>query len=1059
MKLLSKIEIFNSCQQVKWNRSEDTSTMDKNKKQKVLIVDIFRLFVIHAHVWHKFHVKITLNSYLRFLRRKRMNYEELHGVETNEFSRFVDHSFASPFEILCYDFEKIFLSWKSNENNCKPLLTSLIKFDGNRYILTYYNNEQETSNFIEESNKLCSEVLYDCFGITKYIILTTDGHWVNVTTSSRKVLFSALLIALNAANFLNIPAFIVNLDISRVDLSTRRIIGYQIKQQDCFQSTIMYESHILENVNYASDIYYLDGITKLFENKIALACNIYDRYSSLNALCSVTEIYRCQPLKTHHVDISFPNLNKENKILLLLWNAFPEYITSNKLLKEILISVCFPNIKSDAFVDNYKYTTLQISQLLPNNWSAQVSYKRLYDVTLCHIKTDGERSYEYSTILSSGIRRLLALFIYFYSCKTDTSIASLIKLKIKKTKDYAHNIERATNTTEQISTHLTHLLHEICYIKSNNRISFHTRLQHIFTYINDFHQSNINKHMPISIFDQIAIFLSGYSVDIQCFSKLWDDFLIEFKAYFDRDQSSCPVIFPLQPTNETNEMSYNLSYALWYNQCSRNKSTIYLQDSCSSTQQLRPQQQEHKSEVSQLLNCICLYYHHQYEYLYENPITQVPSLESIIITDNNMTNITTTSDNSTNTSTNSTITTNSNSSSNSNIKIPKLQLRPLHTNNNLHSLYISLEKENSLSLLEDKNREKSRLLVVADIQSFKYENPHICDFEIFWQWYKTIVPNNNSASISNNNSDSSSNSTNTTQNNNDNNTNTTSSYLLSYEALEDIWNKTSAVCIEKQIPVYKWDDEVNTLFQILKSISPSFLCLELMISSIYSIFKMICNEVIKIENYDTQVNNQVVIYLHTEIDNLHIQIQEITLLSQEKVFRDSFLNKEQPHRSEEDFSPFVMSLMCKLDLISERIYILEEYIIKYYEITSILLPSLAASGNNGDVYAINKIHTICQQTQFCKNNNNIVLESNIEVTDVLNVVKQVSMSQNDNTWLGVDGRELGFPTQKIIDITCESYYDLLTHSYVSTNGSSNNNPARKMYNGNFTFLNFSRDSL
>lgn len=935
----------------------------------------------------------------------------IQGFEVNVFSRFVDHSCVTPFEVLCHDIERLFMSWISSgifkrDSDAKSFNAHL-RYDDNKYVVTFINQKNDINSAVSvNAVQLCSKELFSCFSVSKYVILTTDGHWVNVTQSSSQVLFSALIIAMNSCNVVDIPVFFANLDISRIDLSTRKLLGYRVNDHKKFKSTTMFESHIMEGVNCSHELYFLDGIAKLFESKVALACNIFERFSSLNATCRVTETFLCQPLQSHYVDLKFPFETQSTQPMIrlqdlrLIWKAFPSYLSSNSLLTEILICFEFLNIRSDAFVDNCKYTTLQISQQPPDSWNVKVTYKPFSEAAIVQQNVNENDKIDFSTSLSSGLRRLLSAYIYAsvdgQMGSQSESAGSILKTntfsinKKQKKSIIDKNIEKAFYIAEQISPHLNTALKEICTVTSHKSL-FRESLSSIFLAIDDLNrESNSNdKSISFSLFELFSVYLSGYPFSVQHIVLLWSEFIDELNEYFGRVSSRLPSVI-IRRTNSHRTTSRNsmMTEKLWQ-QNVEDKMPIYIDSD------------DDKSGIlSQLVDGFCLYSSFKYEYLFESSApaaahvcaNQPQEEDNCVIHGIAIVN-------------------------------PKLQLRPFLPLNG--ALLQSLSHHSVIGkndIVQGSFERKLLLLITSDIQSFKSANPDIDSFDIFWVWYSDIQQVYTMMAISS---------------------------IFSKHDVEMIWDGCAAVTVEDQVSVYLWEEEAEIALDLLRGVSPSVLARDAIVSALRSFYIMLRHEVTSTStitksktSVGDQSNESYTSFLQSELDNLKLQIDEVTRLCQEEGVGTNEQTTVSNALVDDDIAPELMSLICKIDLIAERMNVLEEYIIRSKEVCSILFPSVSVAARDGDAVMLSLLHKVCRPSSQSQSQP-ICLESSLEVTDILNVVKQVSIYQNNNhndsaadSWMGVDGRDLGWPTQKVLEVTCDSKFDLNSRSFVHTKSTS-----------------------
>jgi hypothetical protein len=191
----------------------------------------------------------------------------------------------------------------------------------------------------------------------------------------------------------------------------------------------MYESHTMPGVDSMHNLYYLDGILKLFEKKIASFSG--QIFSALNAMvtCSVTEHFIYDHNGSRLTQRGRPpwqggsrtvaGLLMLEKVLSCLWDYFPDYENNIVLLKSICVSPTFSELQPGACVDNDRYSTLQPSKLPPGAWKTHATFldipcalERANSRLRTDFGSDKSPSVVKTPTLSHCIHRLLVFYIH-----------------------------------------------------------------------------------------------------------------------------------------------------------------------------------------------------------------------------------------------------------------------------------------------------------------------------------------------------------------------------------------------------------------------------------------------------------------------------------------------------------------------------------------------------------------------------------------------------------------------------------------------------------------------
>lgn len=303
-----------------------------------------------------------------------------------------------------------------------------LDYEDSKYLLSYKISQpdENRSDYLSDSNI----VLW--FGLKQYIVLSpiTDNIRDN---SLRRLLFSALCTGLELSKCY-ISAFLASSQISKIDDSVE-VLGYKIVMQaphtqqslllPIFHSSgvIFYESVVQESVGRKHQLYYLDGLLRLFGSKLwnfsygniaisdeLVVISVWEMYDYLPTKNSSASIYVLTSNVTSLTNRTHPAIQSTLDDLSAGFAALYSETSMSLGVDRITLQLCYKDMKQGSVVDNDYYTTLLPSKLPPKAFVAHAEF-----ASPSSIRTIQSPDPNSACVYSSALRRLLALYI---CCKT-----------------------------------------------------------------------------------------------------------------------------------------------------------------------------------------------------------------------------------------------------------------------------------------------------------------------------------------------------------------------------------------------------------------------------------------------------------------------------------------------------------------------------------------------------------------------------------------------------------------------------------------------------------------
>ncbi len=483
-----------------------------------------------------------------------------HGVEKDDFSRFVDYTCATPFEQLTSDIAtQIMILFSQNTDG--PVESMKFEYLGSKLVLVL--NQELVSD----------EILtyFPCAG-SKYLVLAREyDEWPDSLTPSRRLtILSSLIQALSACNIVDIPIFLVSSTLDKIEQS-RSILGYKIINRGTSVISNQYESTLIEGIDYNHEICYIDGIKKLYYAKYL---RFYSNMINKFIVISINEEYK---YKYRSSSTSAGNTDGEqvcdaiNESRIKGIHGFYRVNTTIRNVAELGIKLSYTNMhNSDSIVDNWNYTNLLPSKQPPSCWNIRVAFKNINaaskldnEVTICP--------------LANMIRRYTCYYIQGKVCKKgvtlgyitssttskndqfDNQFLSLLEEKYKSNKPEVSShlgqlidLDKAMSIVSVLSPETQLLMRDLITMCNTNVKHKYSEIQPLLESLFDNHSNGSNAHVTSTIrgssslgsWIQIFAFYAGQlDGGIQLFSYFWTQCLDRLHLKWEDSDESKKVPF------------------------------------------------------------------------------------------------------------------------------------------------------------------------------------------------------------------------------------------------------------------------------------------------------------------------------------------------------------------------------------------------------------------------------------------------------------------------------------------------------------------------------------
>jgi len=240
--------------------------------------------------------------------------QAVEGVEINEDSRFIDHSQATEWETFVACLHDFVRTTYREHDNCTNL-----EFNGQSFELYPARDRNHVQKFLES-----------IFGVTNATVLALVGDLTRLSLSKKNTIVSALETAVSSVNSF-VPLFFLSDNV-------KEIYGYAHNKD-----TIQYQSSIIESVTSKHELFYFDGVIRLFLQRLY---NL-TRDDVGTILCDVAEHYMCSVTDEARNSNNFQsfteddNMDKTEKMFSKCWDKsiYQENPFAVSILKELWLPV------------------------------------------------------------------------------------------------------------------------------------------------------------------------------------------------------------------------------------------------------------------------------------------------------------------------------------------------------------------------------------------------------------------------------------------------------------------------------------------------------------------------------------------------------------------------------------------------------------------------------------------------------------------------------------------------------------------------------------------------
>jgi len=450
----------------------------------------------------------------------------VHGVETNEASRFIDHTVATPWETLLNDIETALRTVsKTGEAGAKV--------DIYYYGLTYKLEKRKSTNQKKNDNKITTKSerdfswLQTTFNIGWFVIFSQGHHSSDYHPSYRTTMLSAFVTAVRnvGASFgLPIPVFFTYSYV--IDIShAADLIGYSILPQPptpvsrSTESTdqvvvarprwCRYEAHICPVLHFHPQFEYFDGIRMLLKNQfhgLRLAGPAAERFFVETEFSFINDhetiygsIGREGSTKIANTKAGEEKKSAEATGVSIFNSAFLKRLAglipceevSSTIMSEVVIELTYSSQAQGHIVDNAFHTSYQASKQLPSCWSVSANFKTLPKISLGELGTPphhqastrnpyllafhsaGSESALSASWMSRCVRKLLSFYLLSVYCTRAKVNIETMSAEIEATANLLdkHILDRIV---EVLSDESKEVFYAVCRQQIDSKLTAHT---------------------------------------------------------------------------------------------------------------------------------------------------------------------------------------------------------------------------------------------------------------------------------------------------------------------------------------------------------------------------------------------------------------------------------------------------------------------------------------------------------------------------------------------------------------------------------------------------------
>jgi len=250
-------------------------------------------------------------------------------------------------------------------------------------------------------------------------------------------------------------------------------------------------------------------------------------------------------------------------------------------------------------------------------------------------------------------------------------------------------------------------------------------------------------------------------------------------------------------------------------------------------------------------------------------------------------------------------------------------------------------------------------------------------------------------------------------------------YPNELQYLAEVYESCNPVSAIDQKVMFQAEGEAEKAFITIDKLTPSEISTEILLYSLNSIYILLIEALKEYCLWNYEDNNSKVDTSLSSFDNDLFSLRNDI----DKVIEMTNMNicgiKKNDNNNSDDNDD---SICILIDSIAAKVEILEEQAARAKEISEFL--DISSS--------LEKCHII---TSLCKEGY-VEPNNNLQLQIIFNTAKKISKGSSNHNWHSHDGRELGVPTKKHIDIHCQKSIKL-TDAYDNHIQPSNNDQIMK----------------
>jgi hypothetical protein len=252
-------------------------------------------------------------------------------------------------------------------------------------------------------------------------------------------------------------------------------------------------------------------------------------------------------------------------------------------------------------------------------------------------------------------------------------------------------------------------------------------------------------------------------------------------------------------------------------------------------------------------------------------------------------------------------------------------------------------------------------------------------------------------------------------------------YPNELQYLAEVYESCNPVSASDQKVMFQAEGEAEKAFSTIEKLTPSEISTEMLLYSLNSIYILLIEALKEYCLWNYEDNSKIDTSLSSFDNDLFSLRNDI-----DKVIEMINMNicgvKKNDNSNSYDNNDNDDSICILIDSIAAKVEILEEQAARAKEISDFF--DISSS--------LEKCHII---TSLCKEGY-VVPNNNLQLQIIFNTAKKISKGSSSHNWHSHDGRELGVPTKKHIDIHCQKSIKL-TDAYDNHTQPSNNDQVMK----------------